>query len=479
MQLIGAWVPTQKHISSLTSSAAINTMADVAALLLDMHHTPASAMDVSSSAAGPYPTSPNPEPPQDRYDVVSYTYAITSHEAKQAALDHYRGLGDAYAPPPKKDGEVPRDAPEDLAYYSLQAAYERNDASRGAGEALADEYERYCMQYDGDRDQKREDAVRTAPAEPGRKVCASCLRPFDDESASARKDDVVKESGHDYSKGKNSSSSTTPPVPASGVSFDVELGTWKVHFARNVEQEALHPATTTTSHKPAETAPEPPLDVPDGGYVGYHAHVLQGATTTTSGSSVLPVRAKEPPKSPDVPIPSAASVSAGKTAAAVAGDSDVMADYVEFLRGNDAVALPVAPQQAGDVVASYDEFLRANHVVVVSASAASDKALVPTIPAEAAVSEVEMRDEEGEEDEDMDYVDVRDEEYLDYLRANHVAVDVALAEQEDNIDEKMPEKKVETTGFKTAPVVNARATSYEDYFEFASNVGPYDGPRLG
>lgn len=444
MQLIGAWVPTQKHISSLASPTATNAMADVAALLLDMHHAPASAMDASSVAVGPYPTSPNPEPPQDRYDVVSYTYAITSHEAKQAALDHYRGMGDAYAPPPKKAKEVPRDAPQDMAYYSLQAAYERNDASRGAGEALADEYERYCMQYDGDRDQMREDASRTAAPLPERKVCASCLRPLDDESASAGKKDIVEKSDYDNSRGKNSSSSTTtaPPVQASGVSFDVELGTWKVDFARNVEQGAPHATGATASHKSAETAREPPLDVQDGGYVGYHAHVLHG--TSNSSSSVLPMRAKQPQKPSDIPAPSAA----------VAGDSDVMADYVEFLR--------------------------ANHVVVASASGTSDKALVPTTPAEAAVAEIEMRNEEEEDDdEDMDYVDVRDEEYLDYLRANHVAVDVVLAEQEDKIDKKMPEKKAETTGVKTVPVVNTRATSYEDYFEFASNVGPYDGPRLG
>ncbi|KAH8906608.1 hypothetical protein BR93DRAFT_927452 [Coniochaeta sp. PMI_546] len=524
-------------------------MADVAALVHDIHG-PASPMS-AYPAAGPYPSgrSPSSEPPKDRSGVVSYSYSVTSHETKQAALDRYRGLGDAYAPPsPAK--EPRKEAPEDLAYYKLLAAYERNDASRRAGEALADEYERYCLQYDGDRDQTRRTVTETA--KPRRNVCNSCLRPFDDDHYKPK---VVARAGD----------ANPYPVPASDISFDVELGTWKVHFSRNMEQEALYGKTATAmrqgegeEEKKSPGEQQPPLDIRDGGYVDFHSH-LHG-----DGNNVLPVRTKkETPKPSDVPAvvalaaekaaaedfmadydaflrsnhvvtvpvrpketPKIAAPAADLAGQKAAATGDVMADYDEFLRSNHVVTVPVRPKETpkiaapaadlagqkaaatGDVMADYDEFLRSNHVVTMpvrtksslplpapAVDLAAQKAaagdvmadydeflrsnhvvgmppldkLPETNPAEtkpAAAVEVEM------EDEDMDYVDVRDEEFLDYLRGNHITEDVVQAE-------KASDSKAEPKTATTKPVVNIRATSYEDYFEFGSNVAPYDGLRLG
>ncbi|OIW27938.1 hypothetical protein CONLIGDRAFT_634260 [Coniochaeta ligniaria NRRL 30616] len=128
----------------------------------------------------------------------------------------------------------------------------------------------------------------------------------------------------------------------------------------------------------------------------------------------------------------------------------------------------VAKKAEGDVMVEYDAFLRSNHVVVVS----SETKAAETEPI--ATAEVEAQDED--EDEDMDYVDVEDEEYLDYLRANHpFMVDVVRAEKKAR-DKR---QKIETAG-KALPVVNLRAVRYEDYFDFeGSNAGPYEGLRLG
>lgn len=417
-------------------------MADVAALALDL--------DGRLPSPGPNPTgrakTPNPESATGKawHGVISYSYGVTSHEHKQAKLDAFHNLGDAYAPPPPPQKHVPAD----VAYYKLMQAYERGDASsRKASEAFADEYERQCQ-----RQQTEKKATQTPPppAEKKRNVCNSCLRPFDDDG------DYKPAAGH----GESEDNSSYSAPAASGVSFDVELGAWKVHFARNMQQEALHARIEETVAE--EKVPEPLRaevddEYPDGGYVDYHSH-LHGNSSTT-----MPVRTWKEDLQMAAPAVS--------WAAEKAATRDVMADYDAFLRGNHVAIMPAEKKSAeiekpktaapavylaaqaaaaGDIMTDYVGFLWSNDGVVMPAETEAEKP---------AAAEVVQKDE----DEDMEeYVDVMDEEYLDYLRSNHVVVDVV---------KKTEVEKVETA-VTAKPVVNVKATRYEQFYEFGGNVGP-------
>ncbi|KAJ9133651.1 hypothetical protein NKR19_g8944 [Coniochaeta hoffmannii] len=467
-------------------------MADLAALMLDLNGS-ASPMEHRTPPRGN-------SPPQllatgdSRHGVVTYSYGVTTPEHKQARLDAFRSLGDAYAP----SGAV-ETAAEDVAYYKLMEAYERNDASRKAGEAFADEYEAQCRQRM---------TSTPPPAKKKQNVCRSCLRPFDDGFYRPGAEQV------------ESAMTRKSSAPESGISFDVELGTWRVHFARNTEQDALQTGAEGGG-KAAETktAPEPPPEAAaaddddlDGGYVDYYSH-LQGNSRMR-----LPVRTKE-----EDPQMAASSAPAVALAAQKIAAGDVMADYDAFLRRNHVVVMPnateaekakaaasastpatrqkaaagdvmsddddyddylrgnhvvVVPEEkpnpaagvslatqavaaqaaaAGDVMADYDRFLRSNHVVVVPDKTEKKEEEMPA-------AEVVVQDDE-EEDDDMEYVDVTDEEYLDYLRSNHVVVHAV----------NKAEAKDEDADGTAKPVVNVKATSYEKFYDFEhhDNVGPY------
>ncbi|KAB5582677.1 hypothetical protein GE09DRAFT_1075946 [Coniochaeta sp. 2T2.1] len=149
-----------------------------------------------------------------------------------------------------------------------------------------------------------------------------------------------------------------------------------------------------------------------------------------------------------------------------AAAGDMMTGYDDFLRANHVVVPSKTQPQttdvelaeraaAGDLMAGYDDFLRANHVVL--EAEAVDVESTTAVEKQTTMAVVDTDDE----DLDMDYVDVCDEEYADYLAANHVTV--------------VKHTDTKKNGSKTAPEVNVRATSYEKYYDFG-NVGPAVGP---
>lgn len=342
MQLVGAWVPTEnQHTSSIPSSTDIDPkMADVAALLLDSHG-PISPMDLCPMSGG------SPTRETTRAGVVSYTYAATSHECQQAALDRYRGLGKASAPTSALKQVISKDTAE----YNPAEAHKHNDNPRQTGEALADDYAGYCLQQPRSSQQTKESILAKK-----RNVCNSCLRPFDD--------------------------NTNYSTAATGVANQSRAG--------ETEQRTASQPTKAELYDDDDV-------VQDGGYVGYHRHVHGD-----DRSLALPVRTKE--EEPQMASPAA-------------GDAE--SKYEEFLRSNHVVVMPSpAAGNAGDAVSKYEEFLRSNHVVVMPV----DTAMGERVQAKAA----EAQGDGG--GVDAEYVDVCDEEYLDYLRANHVTVDLAVTE---------------------------------------------------
>jgi hypothetical protein len=461
-------------------------MADIASLLLDTNSlkslpesdTPRATSPGQMSTAG-----------DSRHGVLVYSYGVTSHEHKQATLDTFRSRADVCAP-----SASPRARTEDVAFYKLMAAYERNDASRKAGEAFADDYDERRRRQQQKQQKEEDTQVGDAPpAAKRRNLCNSCLRPFDDGYYSPSGGAVVE---------------PTAEEAGNAVSFDVDLGTWKVNFTRSSGgQDAHHTGSLVgkqerTSAAPPKAAVES-AESTDGGYAGYYTRLYSNSTTT------LPVRTKKEEDSQvaagDVmanydeflrrnhivvmtPKPTT-TTDGGKRAATtpvtaarkVVVAADVTSEYDELLRANHVVAVPAAEKKpgsatpatslagpstaadAGDVMAEYAEFLRRNHVVIVTDKTEEEKVELEQKPG----ADVVVGEDESE-DEDMEYVEVENEEYLDQLRSNHVVVST------------MNEATGKEAQTKTKPVVNGQAISYEKFYEFGhhDNVGPYTTPLL-
>ncbi|KAB5585894.1 hypothetical protein GE09DRAFT_1072429, partial [Coniochaeta sp. 2T2.1] len=326
------------------------------------------------------------------------------------------------------------------------AAYEHGPSTRKRSEQFADEYVRYCLQ--------NEPGSGMAPPAKKRNVCNSCLRPFDDGYYKPASPAASPDSKAHFDAVVQKSRSASPEA-GSGISFDVELGTWRVHFERNAKQEALYHRAEKESKLVTESKFADGGE--DGGYVDYHNHLNQ---LRGNGTMFMPVRMrkkaeeeekKKKKKQAHGPedVPAAVRLACERAAMGdFEGSYEEYAAYINALRGSHVVvtsaesrsaeAKPVEAVKAkekttttGDVMGDYEAYLdvlRRNHVVVApSGTKQSTKA--------DAQAEVKAAASATTGDVMGDY-----ERYLNVLRGNHVVVPPPKSQSQTPADEELAER---------------------------------------